>query len=286
MWRIAFVCLLVLAGLPGPKPAAAAEGVFRTFDAAAFTTSERRLLQAALAEAGDYLGPLDGSWTDRSQSAIESYAFREYDAAALNAHAGALVLGFLDAVGRDGWDFSYLPDLGVSLALPLDALGAPEAEEGGERRWGRDGTLTLLTHRFDADDAARWHDASRRANTRTDALVVLRDPDLMVTSGVLADGRDFYTRSDHSAAGWSTVYVAGGHDEAGRLNLIASSIRPGPPEPWDLPRAGSGPPGSDARRRGRRGGRAAPRFPGPARRACRRAADPKARAGRGGCCWR
>ncbi|MFO1143395.1 MAG: serine protease [Amaricoccus sp.] len=239
MWRIAFVCVLVFAGLSGPSAAAAADGLFRQFDAAAFTTSERRLLQAAMAEAGDYRGPLDGAWTDRSQSAIEGYALREYGVAALNAHAGALVLGFLDAVGRDGWDFSYLPELGVSLALPLDALTAPEAEEGGERRWSRDGTLTLLTHRFNADDAARWHGASRRANSRADALVVLRDPDLMVTSGVLADGRGFYTRSDRTAGGWSTVYVAAGRDEAGRLDLIASSIRPGRPEPWDLPRGGT-----------------------------------------------
>ncbi|MFO1210171.1 MAG: serine protease [Amaricoccus sp.] len=237
MWRIVLVCVSLLAGLP-PKTSAAAESLFRPFDAAAFTASERRLLQTALAEAGDYRGPLDGTWTDRSQSAMQGYAFREYDAAALDAHAGALVLGFLDAVGRDGWDFRYLPDLGVSLALPLDALTAPEAEEGGERRWSRGGSLTLLTHRFDANGAARWHDASRRANTRPDALVALRDPGLMVTSGVLGDGRDFYTRSDLTAEGWSTVYVAGGRDEAGWLDLIASSIRPGQPEPWDLPRGG------------------------------------------------
>ena len=67
------------------------------------------------------------------------------------------MLGFLEEVSDSGWDFSYLPDLGVSLALPLERLGPVEPEEGGERRWTDDGTLTVLTHRFDGDEAASWH---------------------------------------------------------------------------------------------------------------------------------
>ena len=87
---------------------------------------------------------------------------REFDAAALNAHAAALVLGFLEEVSDSGWDFSYLPDLGVSLALPLDLLGPAEAEEGGERRWTDDGTLTSSPIASSSDEAASWHAAARR----------------------------------------------------------------------------------------------------------------------------
>ena len=124
-------------------------------DAAPLNASEKRLLQTALAATDDYRGPLDGDWGAASQAAFAAYAAREFGGAALNAHAAALVLGFLDEVGRDGWDFSYLPDLGVSLALPLARLGRPEPEEGGERRWTDDGRLTVLTHDYDAQETRR-----------------------------------------------------------------------------------------------------------------------------------
>ena len=60
----------------------------------------------------------------------------------------------------------------------------------------------------------------------------------MVTAGTLRDGRGFYTRSDRIGDGWATVYLAGAPDRAGALNLIAASIAPGRPLPWDLPRGG------------------------------------------------
>ncbi len=60
----------------------------------------------------------------------------------------------------------------------------------------------------------------------------------MITAGALRDGRSFFTRSDRTGATWSTIYLAGDRDRAGALNLIASSIAPGAPLPWDLPRGG------------------------------------------------
>ena len=238
MPRILVVCICVLLCLPGARALAGADPILDRFDAGSLNPSERRLLQTALAASGDYRGPLDGVWGERSQSALQTYASREYDATALNAHAGALVLNFLDEVGRDGWDFSYLPDLGISVALPLRELDPPQSEAGGERRWGRASSLTVLTHRFAGKEAAQWHAASLRANARPAALIAERGPERMVTSGVLSDGRSFYTRSDRVAEGWATVYVAAATEQAGELNLIASSISPGEPQPWDLPRGG------------------------------------------------
>ena len=85
---------------------------------------------------------------------------------------------------------------------------------------------------------AQWHDASGRANARPDALTARRGPDRLVTGGVLADGRRFYTRSDRTGDDWATVFLAGDADAGGALNLMASSIRPGPPLAWDLPAGG------------------------------------------------
>ena len=202
--------------------------------------TERRLLQAALALQGDYRGPLDGAWGPASQAAIAAYATREFEAPALNAHAAALVLAFVEEVGASGWDFRFLPDLGISLALPLDRLGPREAEEGGERRWTEDGRLTVLTHGFDAEAARLWHGAAIKANARPEALSTERTPDRLVTRGALRDGRGFYTRSDRTAGAWATVFLAGEPDQAGALNLAANSIRPGQPAPGTCPkRAGS-----------------------------------------------
>jgi hypothetical protein len=234
MARILLVCLVLLAAAL-PLPARADDAIFRDFDPAAFGASERRLLQTALAATGDYSGPLDGDWGPASAAALAAYAAREFGAPPLDAHAAALVLGFMDEVEASGWDFRYLPELGVSLALPLARLGGAEPEEGGERRWSEDGRLSVLFHRFDADEARRWHAAAVRAGADTAALVTERGADRLLTAGLLRDGRSFLTRSDLAGGGWATVLVVGEPGEAAALNLVAASIRPGRPLPWDLP---------------------------------------------------
>ena len=62
--------------------------------------------------------------------------------------------------------------------------------------------------------------------------------DRLVTEGVLRDGRGFYTSSDRTGEHWATVLLVGEPDQAGALNLVAASIRPGQPLPWDLPEDG------------------------------------------------
>ena len=162
MPRLLFVCLWVFVVLLAPLRPAAADTIFDGFDARPLAPAEKRLLQTALAASGDYHGALDGYWGAESQLALVAYTLRTYGDGPRNAHAGALALGFLDSVDQSGWDFSFLPELGVSLALPLSELRPAEAEEGGERRWSRDGALTVLTHRFTAAEARKWHTASRR----------------------------------------------------------------------------------------------------------------------------
>jgi serine protease Do len=225
------VLLVVLSLLVAPAPLAAAGAeLFDRFDPAPLSPPERRLLQAALAAAGAYSGALDGGWTGASGAALDAYAGEP----ALNLHAAALVLDFAEAVVDDGWELRYLPALGVSLALPYGRLGPAEAEDGGERRWSRDGDLTVLTHRLDEAGAAAWHAAARTAGgAATD-----RAPDRLVTAGALGDGRAFYTRSDRTGRHWATVYLAGGPAEAAALALAAGSIRPGPPLAWTLPASG------------------------------------------------
>ena len=98
-----FRVLLTLLWLPLASPAVAAPAagpIFQPFDAASLTAPETRLVQTALAAAGDYRGALDGVWGGLSQGALDAYAERTFQDAALNVHAAALVLAFLDEVPR------------------------------------------------------------------------------------------------------------------------------------------------------------------------------------------
>src|SRR5688572_1333700 len=120
MPRVIGACLAALCAVFVAVAAArAADGIFDPFDPAPLNESERRLLQTALAAAGDYPGPLDGRWGPGSQAALEAWAAREFGGEAENAAAAALVLVFLDEVTRAGWDFQLLDGYGVSLALPF-----------------------------------------------------------------------------------------------------------------------------------------------------------------------
>ena len=246
MSRLFLVCVVLLLAALQPTARAveagaageAVEAIFADFDAAALNDSEKRLLQTALAVAGDYRGPLDGAWGAASQAALSAYAGREFGAPAQNAHAAALVIGLVEEVTASGWDFRYLPELGISLALPFARLGPPEPEEGGERRWSEDARLSVLTHRFDAEEALRWHGAALKANADPGALVTERGTGRLVTEGVLRDGRGFHTSSDRVGEHWATVLLVGEPDQAGALTLAAASIRPGQPLPWDLPEDG------------------------------------------------
>ena len=118
---------------------------------------------------------------------------REFDAAALNAHAAALVLGFIDEVGASGWDFRYLPDLGVSLALPLDAPRRPprprRAASGAGADDGRaDRPHPPLRRERGAPLAcgARGQGQRRRRGARRPSGA----PTCWSPSGVLRDGRE------------------------------------------------------------------------------------------------
>jgi serine protease Do len=231
-------CLAVCACLAIALPAAAGELIHRRFDPAALAEPERRLLQVALAAAGDFAGPLDGRWDAASSAAIEAWSAREMPGPPANLHAATLVIELMAEIETEGWVLQHLPDLGLSLALPEATLEAPELEDGGTRWWSRTGTLTLLTHRFDGDFAQAWHRAAALANAAPAALETVRAADRLVTAGRLGDGRAFYTRSDRVGGHWATVYLASGTDEADKLNLIRASIAAGAPAGWELPEGG------------------------------------------------
>lgn len=210
--------------------------LFEEFEGAGMTPGETRLVQTALAAAGEYRAPIDGLWGPASQRALESFGWRHFDDAPINAYAAILLTDFLRLVDEQGWEFIDLGEAGVSLALPL-AMVEQTAVRNGARDWShQEQDLSLQTRRMDAAAARDWH-AEREAATVAEAYAV-RGPDLLLTSGVLADGRRFHTRSDRLDGRWSTLNLIAGPDAETAMNLISATLRLGPPVPWSLPQDG------------------------------------------------
>ena len=236
MPRVLVLCLLAILSVGPSASAGGDDGLLAAFDPRPLDPAETRLLQAALAASGDYAGALDGQWSGAGDAALEAWSAREFGDDPRNAHAAAAITGFLDAAADDGWREIGLDDLGLAVALPVGRLAAPVEEAGGTRQWTTDGSFAVLIHRFGRSDAQAWHAtaaglAAGRAETR-------RGPERLVTAGILADGRAFYTRSDLVSGVWATIYLAAAPMAEGALRLAAASIHPGRPEPFDVPAGG------------------------------------------------
>ncbi|MFT3975111.1 MAG: serine protease [Amaricoccus sp.] len=236
MPRVLVLCLLAILSVSPLARAATGADIEAPFDAGGFEPAEIRVLQAALAASGDYAGVLDGRWSDDGAAALDVWSAREFGAAPLAGHAAAAVAGFLDAARDDGWREVPLADLGLALALPLARLSQPVDEAGGTRQWTTDGSFAVLTHRFDRADATAWHDTA--ASLAAGRIETRRGPDRLVTTGTLADGRAFFTRSDLIAGAWATVYLTAEPSAEGALRLAAASLHAGRPEGFDLPADG------------------------------------------------
>lgn len=229
--------------LPFTAAAVGASGLYAGFEADAFDPAERHFLEAALVASGDLGLPPDTAWDHASEAALAAFAARDFADVPRNLHAGALAIALLARIDAEGWALRRDPGLGLAMALPEALMDPPEPEEGGTRRWSRDGALTVLTHRFPATGAAQWHAAAVSTNADPARLVMLREPGRLVTRGVLADGRAFHTRSEREGADWATVYIAAEPGMQPQLELIAASITAGPmgepgAAPWRLPPEG------------------------------------------------
>jgi S1-C subfamily serine protease len=239
MYRVlvAFLCLGVVATFqPIGASAQSLDRLFEEFDARALDPVEVVLVQGALATTGDYRAGLDGAWGNISQNAIDGYAWREFQDLPLNAYAAVLVSEFLDDIEYFGWEFTRLEELDLSLALPVAVLGHETGGDGAHIWASEDEALVVETQRQDLRGALKWH--LLLEGDAVEAAWSVRGANQMITGGIQADGAVFYSRSDRTPDGWSTVHVSGGPDQAGMINLIAVSITRDAPVAWEVPEGG------------------------------------------------
>lgn len=241
---VRWICLGLLAlwaGLAGPA-CAIEDALQAPFDPAALSGPERRLIQTALAEAGDFAGPIDGVWDRASQDGLAAWSAREFAAPPANLQAAALMIGFVDAIARRGWSLVYLPDLDLSLALPLALVERADGAGGaggGDPVWrSRTGSLSVIAARQTEAEAADWHRAVLAMQAPQGAATAQREAGRMITASTTADGWRIYQRSERVGDGWSTLRLLAGPDQAGLIGLAGASIARGEPERWDLPRTG------------------------------------------------
>lgn len=224
--------------LPFAAGAAGTSGIYSGFDAAGFDAAERHFLEAALVASGDLDAAPDPHWDDQSDAALAAFVARGFADRPRALHAGALAIGLLARIDAEGWAVHREP--GLAIALPEALMDPPEPEEGGVRRWSHDGALTVLTHRYTAEVARQWHAAAVTTNADPARLLMQREADTLVTSGLLADGRAFHTRSERVDGQWTTVYLAAEPAMEAHLYLIAGSVAgrglgAGGTAPWQLP---------------------------------------------------
>ena len=93
------------------------------FDARILSTNEKRVVQAALAFSGDYVGLLDGAWGRGSQNALEAYTIRQTGTAKPKfTDLIPLLKDFEFEWSQNNWSMSYFPSSDTSYAHPYGLL--------------------------------------------------------------------------------------------------------------------------------------------------------------------
>jgi serine protease Do len=198
------------------------------FDARPLSDNEKRFLQVGLALEGDYSGLIDGAWGRGSQNALERYSRRYFNEEPLNAHVAALAISTLDLFVADGWDYRYLPFLGLSLLLPQEKMQLVESQGALENWRHREKNITVIANDLPDSDMLYLHDGLQNAMGREGEPYIVRLPERWVTSVRFANNTT-YVRSEWIGGTWSTVYIDAATSHKGDFGAITSSIMIGRP---------------------------------------------------------
>ncbi len=236
MWRLFFQILLCLSVWVRPSVADIAHD---PFDPARLTHSEKTYLQASLTFTEDYNGLIDGAWGRGSMSALESWA----NSHGINTHIRfgnitPLLTRFAEESRTAGWAALNLEAANLSLQMPYRIT---DADNGASHPTFQTPDRSLLIRAMyegapKTIDMHSWlHD--NHAGPQSTFYTNYKK-NRLITVARLADGKHAYLRSDRDGPGFMSFLVQFEPWQAGRGQLVASSIKRGRQPDLSLPRDG------------------------------------------------
>ena len=224
------LCLLTLP--------ARAQTLYDPVDAARLGYEEKRILQAALALSGNYLGLLDGEWGRGSDRALSLYASeREGRVNATYGTVANLLTEFGNEVALNDWQTIYLESVDVSYAHPLGLL-LESADQSVMQFDAADDSFTVSIDYADRTGATAIHAYIFGQGQQNPPPYQNYSDERLITSVTLPGGLLAYVRSDWVGDGFVTVSVIAADQHRNRLALIAGSLQRGRAPQFVLPPGG------------------------------------------------
>jgi serine protease Do len=219
IWTLCFVMLGAVAQ--------AQVDIDAEFDARGMSAAEKRLVQAALAFSGDYLGLLDGEWGRGSQAALETYTRRTdgVDKPRLSHVRELLTTWEAERVEND-WRMVYLKTTDTTYAHPFGLL-AENPDKDVIQFDAPDDSFSLTVDFGDQDSAIAIHRyVMGEATPRPEPYQNYRD-DRLITSVTLPGDLRAYVRSDWVGNGYVTLSIFTADYHQSRMALMAGSMQRG-----------------------------------------------------------
>ncbi len=196
---------------------------------------EKRILQAALALSGNYLGLLDGEWGRGSERALSIYAAeREGRVNATYGTIAALLTDFGNEVAQNDWQMIYLESVDVSYAHPLNLL-LEGADTSIMQFDAADDSFSVTIDYADRTGATAVHAYIFGQGLRTPAPYQNYSDERLISSVTLPGGLLAYVRSDWVGDGYVTFSLIAADQHRARLALIAGSLQRGRAPQFVLP---------------------------------------------------
>jgi len=197
------------------------------FDARPLSTSEKRIIQIALAMEGEYNGLIDGAWGRRSQAALDAYAAKTFGDIPRYIHIAALVSEFAANYVDEGWVEFYRPEFGVTFLLPANLVDVTESSRNHYAFEGKTDLLGIDVERHGSEGLEPRHRYGLNKYGARGEVYRLRERHRWVTSFQDRDGDYWYVRTEPVNGTLTTVTVLADPQNRNVLNAISTSILPG-----------------------------------------------------------
>ncbi len=197
------------------------------FDARGLTSQEKRVLQAALALSGDYVGLFDGDWGKGSQRALEAYTLHEFGTDKPRfSHLRPVLAAWAVELRESGWETYYYNSTDTSYAHPSNFLIRTDDPDTIQFD-ASDGSFSLVIHFADFTDTYALHQYFLNDAVFDPEPYQTLTPDRLITAVTLENGLVTYARSDRIKAGYVTLSIIATAGQKARMAILAGSMQRG-----------------------------------------------------------